>query len=270
SYLCDINVGNEPTKYLRTIKLLMEEVESNEDIPTLINYMGFAQGIGLNIVSSAITFILPTDIIQISSKIFKKNFKKDLTVETVRENCGLFGGDLSNVGFSLHKLMAMTDDNSGWTLEPRQAREMCVLSYLGQMMCDGISSLASCKLSMYQIDLDSIAITDADGSEISPAAANANLVALCSKKINSKIFICMGYGIVRGIDLAEKTLVLMTPEAPEVLEDVFYLVVGSVSLPPSVYMTPDEITGNISYVMEGELVSLGQITKRSYMPVNKK
>ncbi|KAG5874743.1 hypothetical protein JTB14_011984 [Gonioctena quinquepunctata] len=123
---------------------------------------------------------------------------------------------------------------------------------------------------MYQIDLDSIAITDADGSEISPAAANANLVALCSKKINSKIFICMGYGIVRGIDLAEKTLVLMTPEAPEVLEDVFYLVVGSVSLPPSVYMTPDEITGNISYVMEGELVSLGQITKRSYMPVNKK
>ncbi|KAG5874742.1 hypothetical protein JTB14_011983 [Gonioctena quinquepunctata] len=115
SYLCDINVGNEPTKYLENHKTSDGRRDS------------------LNIVSSAITFILPTDIIQISSKIFKKNFKKDLTVETVRENCGLFE-DLSNVGFSLHKLMAMTDDNSGWTLEPRQAREMCVLSHLGQMM----------------------------------------------------------------------------------------------------------------------------------------
>lgn len=65
-------------------------------------------------------------------------------------------------------------------------------------------------------------------------------------------------------------LVLITPEQPTVLEDVCYLVMGSVFLPPAVYMTPDDVRGAIPYVMEGELVSLGQITRRSYLPANRK
>lgn len=77
-------------------------------------------------------------------------------------------------------------------------------------------------------------------------------------------------GVIRGVDLENDKLVVITPEQATVLEDVHYLVMGSVFLPPAVYMTPDDVRGAVPYVMEGELVSLGQITKRSYVPANKK
>lgn len=65
-------------------------------------------------------------------------------------------------------------------------------------------------------------------------------------------------------------MVLITPESIETLEKVNYLVLGSVSLPPSVYMMPENVSGLIPYVMEGELEFLGQITKRTYLPAYKR
>lgn len=73
-------------------------------------------------------------------------------------------------------------------------------------------------------------------------------------------------GVVRGIDLENDYLVLITQARPEVLEETSYLVLNSISLPPSVYMTPQNIRGLMPYVMEGELTSLAQLTKRSYLP----
>lgn len=77
-------------------------------------------------------------------------------------------------------------------------------------------------------------------------------------------------GVVRGIDLENNELILITPEPIEVLEKVYYLVLGSVSLPPSVYMMPENVSGLVPYVMEGELEFLGQITKRTYVPASKR
>ncbi|XP_023022136.2 polynucleotide 5'-hydroxyl-kinase NOL9 [Leptinotarsa decemlineata] len=269
SYLSSITVDDLPN-YFKTIKLLLEELDTKQNIPTLINYMGFTQGVGLKIVSSAIAYIVPTDVVQISSQSSKKNFKEKLSPNTARKYCCFFEGDPSNINFKLHELPSMNDNNTGWTVGSRQAREMCVLSYVGRMMTRGVNSLTRCENSMNEIGLDSIKIVDEEGSEMCPAAVNTNLVALCSMDTTSKIFRCMGYGIVRGIDLTSNNLVLMTPEAKEVLEEVYYLVTNSVYLPPSVYMSPDEITGNIPFVQEAELEYLAQITKRSYIPVNKK
>lgn len=72
--------------------------------------------------------------------------------------------------------------------------------------------------------------------------------------------------MVRGIDLENDYLVLITQVNPELLDDISYLVLSSVSLPPSIYMTTQSIRGLIPYVMEGELSSLAQLTKRSYLP----
>lgn len=118
--------------------------------------MGFSQGIGLNIISSAIKFIQPTDIVQIYSKNRNKNFKVDLTYDAVEENRKLFSDEdkphlnYSELKYKLHKVLAMNDESDGWSLEPRQSREMYVLAYFGQMMRNGVNSLTSHKLSMYE------------------------------------------------------------------------------------------------------------------------
>lgn len=83
-------------------------------------------------------------------------------------------------------------------------------------------------------------------------------------------YIIFFVGIVRGIDINDEILFLITPEPIEILEKAFYLVLGSVSLPPSAYMAPDDVTGSVPFVMRGELAMLGQLTKRSYLPPNKK
>jgi hypothetical protein len=70
-------------------------------------------------------------------------------------------------------------------------------------------------------------------------------------------------GIVRGVDVASGQLVLLTSAKVEVLEEVSHLVAGGATLPPSVYMTPDDVVGQMPYVIEGVLMSFGQIPKRS-------
>lgn len=72
--------------------------------------------------------------------------------------------------------------------------------------------------------------------------------------------------MVRGIDSENDYLVLVTQVDQELLNEVTCLVLSSISLPPSVYMTPQNIRGLMPYVMEGELTSLAQLTKRSYIP----
>lgn len=72
--------------------------------------------------------------------------------------------------------------------------------------------------------------------------------------------------VVRGVDIENDYLVLITQVNSEILDQVSYLVLSSISLQPSVYMTPQNIRGLMPYVMEGELTSLGQLTKRSYLP----
>ncbi|CAH1155249.1 unnamed protein product [Phaedon cochleariae] len=276
SYLSSINVGHDPDQYLYSVKFLMREVDSLQNLPTIINYMGFTSGIGLNIISSAITYILPTDVVQIDSDSHKRNFAHPLTVDTVQQKCRLFARNRADqLDYNLHKIRAMTDQkNGGWKLEPRQSREMCVLADLGRMMTDRVQSLTDWRLPMFEINLNSIHITDPTGAPLPPAAANANLVALCAKPHPQKnLFARLGHAIVRGVDLCESTLKIVTPENMATLEEVHHLVVVGVSgvgLPPALYMTADEVVGHVPYVSDGRLVSLGQITKRSYLPANKK
>ncbi|XP_056640156.1 polynucleotide 5'-hydroxyl-kinase NOL9-like [Diorhabda sublineata] len=268
SYLSNINIGHNPKKYIKCIKLLMENVV--QDAPIVINYMGFVHGIGINIVSSAITFIRPTDVVQIDSVSGKKNFITDINPRSVEAHCGLFGGDSAGLDFKTFKINSSSDGISGWSLEPRQVRDMCVLSYFGKLINQQTDCLTSENVPVFKISLSNIKIVDDQGNEIPAAAVNANLVALSTQIENNEFFEIVGHGIVKGIDNKTKILYLITPETFHVLKNVFYLVLTSVYLPPSVYMTHKDINGCIPYVMDGEYESLGRITKRSYIPINKK
>ncbi|CAH1977386.1 unnamed protein product [Acanthoscelides obtectus] len=271
SYMSSIDVTRNPFIYVKAAKSLMDYVSKlDNDVPTVINYMGFVQNLGLHIISSIITYVKPTDVVQINSKQKKKNFKSRLNIDLIKDNYDVFGHDPIDFEFRLHELNALSDNSTGWTLEPRQLRELCVLAYLAELLPPNVFSLTSCHLPMYKVQLSTLKLMNLKCEQVSCAEVNANLVALCDKEEQTDLFICYGYGVVRGGDTSSHYVVLLTPVDPEYLEKVVYLVQGDVALPPSVYMTPDEVIGKVPYVMEGELVSLGQITRRSYLPAGKR
>lgn len=95
------------------------------------------------------------------------------------------------------------------------------------------------------------------------------MVALCALEPHKgDMFQVFGWGIVQGVDLNLNYLILITNE-PEILDKTTHLVLSSVTLPPSVYMTPNAAEGEVPYVSEGVLVSFGQITKRAKISAKK-
>lgn len=73
-------------------------------------------------------------------------------------------------------------------------------------------------------------------------------------------------GVVRGIDLSTNEIFLITPEPSNTLESITHLIYGSVNLPPSVYMTADDVNGVVPYVSLGTLTSFSSIPKRTHLP----
>ena len=71
-------------------------------------------------------------------------------------------------------------------------------------------------------------------------------------------------GIVRGIDMESKLLYLLTPVSPNSLISVNCLVVGAVSLPACVLLTPPKEPGPVPYVTVGESQCTAKPLKRSF------
>ncbi|TNN24334.1 Polynucleotide 5'-hydroxyl-kinase NOL9 [Liparis tanakae] len=80
-------------------------------------------------------------------------------------------------------------------------------------------------------------------------AANASLVGLCclGEKVSSRggpvllsqapICPCVGFGVLRGIDMGRGLYFLLTPVEPSVLRKVNCLLLGAVSLPACILTT---------------------------------
>lgn len=79
-------------------------------------------------------------------------------------------------------------------------------------------------------------------------------------------YFCLFLGVVRGIDLSTNEIFLLTPELGDTLELITHLIYGSVNIPPSVYMTADDVNGVVPYVSLGTLTSFSSIPKRTHLP----
>lgn len=73
-------------------------------------------------------------------------------------------------------------------------------------------------------------------------------------------------GVVRGINISKDELYLITPESDKILGEVDFITCESVSLPPSLYMTSDDVYDLVPYVSAGVLSSFSAIPKRTHLP----
>lgn len=270
SILSDINIAPDPDKFIECIQELKRKGLYIDNIPTIINTMGFIDDIAFHLISNTVAILQPNQIVYIESTNKKKNFKVEMAKKTLNEYVKLFDPNLKlNFPFEIVNIPSATDENVGWTLQPRQMREMCILSYFGKNMTENCNTLQDYRLPMFEVDLIDVSITDRNNSNVPVEAANANIVGLCclANEENS-IFECFGWGIVRCHNPSARKILLITPVNKDVLEKVTHLVVGCLTLPPSVYMNQEGVVGHIPYVFVSDLTGFAQMSKRTRIPFN--
>lgn len=89
---------------------------------------------------------------------------------------------------------------------------------------------------------------------------NGNLVALCDNSVAK----CLGFGIVRGIDVNSDKIYLITPETADTMKNVTTLVMGAIPLPPSFYGTGGYYEGSHPYICRTVRRVTTSIPVRSY------
>lgn len=261
-----IDIAAQPRDYIKNVKLLMSLCEHIPSMPTIVNYMGYTRGFGLNIFSSVVCCVKPSSVIEIRSSNPKRNFVQRLSLNLIYKSAQILtphSKELSNL--EIITLPSMTDESNGWVLEPRKVREMCVLSYFGACLSDSQKYITDSTNHMYKVYFSEVNLI-CDDKIVTPAVVNANLVAMCKPSSIRGSYLCYGYGIVRAVDYDTEELYIITPVARDYLEQVNSLILGSVALPPSMYMASDRVEGIVPYVSKGILPVFGKLSKRSHLP----
>ncbi|KAJ8667725.1 hypothetical protein QAD02_009388 [Eretmocerus hayati] len=299
----DVSVMNCITKYIESVTKLFNCLMIRKDLrecPIVINTMGFCRGVGLEICIYLIKLISPTDVVQIFSKKPKNNF--DLTLVKKNVNSMVTPSVLSNcdlrifdrrVDYDLH--YARTDAEGKrqfetWNMEPRQQREIAVLSYLSQII-ENAGDESFCSLTSktinnivpYEIPFSSVYISLMK-SGVSPthilAAMNGNIVTLCGVDLDDEtsqaereslkypmvvirppLCTCYGFGIVRGVCMERRCIYINTPLSLEVLRHV-NLLSGCSSVPLSLLKPGD--SGVMPYKGDRGELPTSRETHRGY------
>ncbi|CAB0032266.1 unnamed protein product [Trichogramma brassicae] len=262
--LDEVNVSNCIPRYINYVKKLVDCLRSSKELskyPIVVNTMGFCKGLGLDLCLLTIKFVQPTCVIQLESKIPKNNYDYKLTSDYVNEvkTLSICWNDASvsqvlQRNFKYHYFFVKSRaegkrvfENSN--MEPRQQRELNMLSYFSKIV-DDRHNKSYCTLTSetinnivpYEVPFDSVCVTL--NQSVSPthvlAAINGSVVALCGLDreqikhttgsssyeqrynsrsaceypqyvVNATPSMCYGFGIVRGVDMEKRCLYINTP-----------------------------------------------------------
>ncbi|KAM3659573.1 polynucleotide 5'-hydroxyl-kinase NOL9 isoform 2-T2 [Ammospiza maritima maritima] len=144
-------------------------------------------------------------------------------------------------------------------------RDMSILGYLGHLQSPDIGAVLPLhSLVPYQVPFNAVALrvihTDVAPSNIM-YAVNASWVGLCCIPeevrcqsegpvllTQTPICDCLGFGIVRGVDMEKKLYHILTPVPPVNLRLVNCLLLGNIAIPNCVLVGQQGIEGEIPYV----------------------
>ncbi|XP_034237625.1 polynucleotide 5'-hydroxyl-kinase NOL9 [Thrips palmi] len=263
--------------------------EELKKMPCVVNTMGFTKGIGNTIMVQLLSALHPSRVVQIMGKFDDFNYPEVMSVEYVKKSClsSPFTINLDStvhsqrhrlfsrgtLKFETHVISSATDFGEGIHnvkgFDPRRRREAVILSYLSAMVSAPNFSILD--VAPYCCPLDKLYLNichEAVPPAVALSAFNANLVALCCvnpaeqdvvqlpesgfPSIISKLTTadCLGFGIVRGIDMDTRLMYLLTPVPSDVLASVNCLVLGAINLPSSLYFSPPREPGAVPYVIQ--------------------
>uniref|UniRef100_A0A8C2T739 Polynucleotide 5'-hydroxyl-kinase NOL9 n=1 Tax=Coturnix japonica TaxID=93934 RepID=A0A8C2T739_COTJA len=161
-------------------------------------------------------------------------------------------------------------------------RDMSILGYLGQLQPPDVPSVLPLhSIVPYQVPFNAVALrvihTDVAPSNIM-YAVNASWVGLCRIPdeircqsagpvllTQTPICDCLGFGIVRGVDMEKHLYHILTPVPPQSLRVVNCLLLGNIAVPNCIFVSQEGIEGEIPYVTSEynySILGSGKLRKR--------
>ncbi|KAM9370265.1 polynucleotide 5'-hydroxyl-kinase NOL9 [Phaethornis superciliosus] len=163
-------------------------------------------------------------------------------------------------------------------------RDMSILGYLGQLQSPDIGAVLPLhSLVPYQVPFNAVALrvihTDVAPTNIM-YAVNASWVGLCRIPdeircqtdgpvllTQTPVCDCLGFGIVRGVEMEKKLYHILTPVPPENLRQVNCLLLGNIAIPNCVLVGQQGVEGEIPYVTSDynySILGSGKLKKKKH------
>uniref|UniRef100_A0A8C2WWB9 Polynucleotide 5'-hydroxyl-kinase NOL9 n=1 Tax=Cyclopterus lumpus TaxID=8103 RepID=A0A8C2WWB9_CYCLU len=262
-------------RYLESLKSLWCRRSRSRATPIIINTMGWVKGFGFQLLVDMIRFLPVSHVIQLShsginqcpavTPEFMKTAHGCQTRPPAQTALSEFTESHSPPRSYTHLIVQSEFQGVGRQgTRTNEHRELSLLAYLSQLQSPDpgpIKPLHS--LTPYQVPNTAVALGVLH-CEVVPAhmfyAANASLVGLCclGEKVSSRggpvllsqapICPCVGFGVLRGIDIGRGLYFLLTPVDPSILRKVNCLLLGAISLPSCILTTQPGFEGEMPYV----------------------
>ncbi|NXI54350.1 NOL9 kinase, partial [Chloroceryle aenea] len=163
-------------------------------------------------------------------------------------------------------------------------RDMSILGYLGQLQSPDVGAVLPLHgLVPYQVPFSAVALRVVH-TDVAPThvmyAVNASWVGLCRIPgeircqaegpvllTQTPLCDCLGFGIVRGVDMEKKLYHVLTPVPPESLRLVNCLLLGNVAIPNCVLVGQQGVEGEIPYVTSDynySILGSGKLKKKHF------
>ncbi|XP_032057582.1 polynucleotide 5'-hydroxyl-kinase NOL9 [Aythya fuligula] len=163
-------------------------------------------------------------------------------------------------------------------------RDMAILGYLGHLQPPHTGSVLPLNSFVpYQVPFNAVALrvihTDVAPTNIM-YAVNASWVGLCRIPdeircqndgpvllTQTPVCDCLGFGIVRGVEMEKKLYHVLTPVPPEDLRQVNCLLLGNIAIPNCVLVSQEGIEGEIPYVTSEynyNILGSGKLKKKKH------
>ncbi|XP_029911115.1 polynucleotide 5'-hydroxyl-kinase NOL9 [Myripristis murdjan] len=266
-------------RYLESLKALWHRRSQSRETPVIINTMGWIKGFGFQLLVDMIRIFPVSHVVQLGHG--GSTQCPALTPEFLRTAHGCqthppaqtaldeFTESHSPPRSYVH-LIVQSDfqgvARQGTSKHQRtnEHRELSLLAYLSQLQSPDPGPVRPLHcLTPYQVPHSAVAV-GVTHCEVAPShmlyAVNASLVGLCclGEKVMSRggpvllsqapICPCVGFGVLRGIDMVRGLYFLLTPVAPSILRNVNCLLLGAISLPACILATQSGFEGEMPYV----------------------
>lgn len=302
-YFGQTTCDSDATRYLDTLKALWRLRSVSQEAPVIINTLGWVKGLGLQLLVDIIRLFPVSHVVQISHNGPAQC--PTLTPEHMRSAQGFLTQPPAQT--ALDEFMENHSTPRSYTHHPISAefegagrvgrlkyqrsaghRELAVFAYLSQLQSlDHGPTRPLHSLTPYQVPHSAVAVGVVH-RDLQPShmmyALNANLVALCclGEKVISKggpvllskapTCSCVGFGIVRGIDMQRGLYFVLTPVEPSVLAQVNCFLLGKVLLPSAIFTTqlgieeePPYVSTDYNFVFSGGLRPFKKTTRPTQM-----
>ncbi|KAF8115840.1 hypothetical protein N665_0025s0287 [Sinapis alba] len=248
----DDSAKRDPKAYLRFVYTLFDyyqlhfckSSENKTVLPLVINTPGWVKGIGYDVLVEVLRYVSPSHVVKINIDIHKKNLPP-----------GLFWLDSNDDDDAAHLIEIQSAYRASYHRsaaekhDRRMMRDRRIIAYFKQSIkgkeVDTIKELSHELASHvpYEVPISSLTIShlhcQIPSSEVF-YSLNASIVGLgISSDVFEDLPLCVGLGIVRGIDIERGILYVITPVAENVVEKVDLLWQGFIQLPTSLLGVKD-------------------------------